>query len=1145
MRSIIFSLVAFAAVVAGAGEKFKWTGAASASWTNAANWQIWDTASSQYKAATRCPGNNLNNCLKDECIFGAIADGNSTDVDITLTKLASEDAAFSVTNIYLIHIVSGAPSYTFKGPVAWKVGSYYNTFHFENGGGITIDSDVVNDQYVTCPIANFPRTSSVSAHVYLKLNAANVTLHVNGHVNDSSQYGNNNVYISGVGDFEWYGTSTGDWGPSWFDVKTFGKVTLKDKQLQPKGWEFGNAQRITIPSGYGSMLSRDGGAFRGSSTIFKTSTIVDGGGNILLNADRGATYGVNANAGATVTLDAVLHPYGADSSYIRNCAWLGGAGTFVLCSSNDFSQALMLSGGVTVKAAKFGPKNCAKTESNIGTGSDILYYGSGTLVYTGIGETCDRDYIITNTANIVAGVLSEGSGALTVTGRILAYGTGATVKMGGTSVSPVKFKGTFDPDSQNVTLQVKGYLDLSEQAAIPAKVTAISFASGKNQLKVPVGVTTTIPNWKTPTTDVIVDFVVPDDTTVVLGGVTTEAMLPNTITINASPAKVAANGTLTVAEPVKWKTAQNGNWNEAAKWDADRVPTALDAVYVDAIGDENYTVTINDDSAAQIKSISIGTGSAACTAIVSVEKNLTLDGSRGIKVVKGGKVTFGGEGADAKELRWQNSAGGTMIQHGGEIEFSGDSKFVISNENANTAVTFGTGSAVFKDRAGVYSDTSLLANIYVTPDAEGETSRLAFCGYSFWTMRGNESRMLIGYNLPAGSVGVLDYEMATEETSINVVKTGYAAGMTSCFIGPATAGKLGNGVLNIKQGKYIFSNLGINVGCGNYPTCDMIAANSGTVSTGIVNQTGGKVNGCSYMPGYSPNSIVGLVVGNGARFYAGNTVYGEYNLKGGYIEDTGLFFVGVGPSAYGVMNIGDADHPNASQYAHFSGHWTMGEIVYRNPAVIGFGKGKGLFNVFGAKATVYFYNGLYIGGTDVKGLRVRSDYTDSGCQSGTREAEGELRISAGKVSAEYNYIYNDVYLGGDGKGMLSMSGNGSFKCNDLVLSNRTESVVKLTLPANGVPGWTLKAMNEICITDGASLVVDASAVTKISRITRLAESQSAVKGEFGDGKYTVLGDNAMAELLRGATILYANPQNAEEKGIYLQRPKLGGFILLR
>lgn len=1169
---IRFAVLAFVftATLANAGEVFKWTGAESASWTNVANWQV--KSGEEYVAATRCPGNGV---FGDECIFGPLESG-STVVDITLDKFGSETYSYVVTNVYRIHIVGGAPSYTFQGPACKKIGSQtpqdWTALRFEDGGGITIDSDVTADQTVSCVIGVVCRAKledpNQSIAIKMYLNAPGVTLYLNGFANDASNK-TSSMTFTGAGNLVWAGGSYGDWGPNPFSLQLTGTIRLtgtgsseSNSTLSPKKWSFYQAERITIPAGCSSLMARDGSPSVAGGVTFNNTVTVDGGGMLLMRShNANDVYGLQAVAGATVTLDVCLANCGTLTSYHNHSAYLNGEGTFVLCSSNTFSEALMLGGGVTVKAAKFGNKKCSAEDSNIGTGSDIFYRGSGTLEYTGVGETCNRDLFVTNTANLTVGVKSSGSGPLELTGEVMAMATGTKLKLGGTAASPVRFKGSFAEASQNVTLQVNGVVDFSGLAAMPEKITAFEFLAGENELIVPEAVTTEIYGWQIPAAGTSINFVTRNGALVKLSGVTQKAQMPANVMLNGEPAKVGEDGVLALCN-IHWKSAQDGNWNEAEKWTGDAVPGEFDGAIFDASG-ADYTVTLNDDSAEAVNFITVGNGTDANTATVSLQKDVSLDGSRVIQVEKGGKVVV----TDGKVFEW-NDVGSyytTNILHGGELDFVGDSALKIDNRYSSSThvghLFLGTGTTIFTNTAHIVSEDGSGDHVYVTPNTPNGESRLKFLDESYWYSVGNGSVLAIGRNVPEGGIGVCDYELKDNDHSIYKVepKGGkYTGGFCTWHIGCAHAGRTGNGVLNINRGSVRYSNNGLNVAINaDGSAASFIAANSGTVITGIVNHVGGAVNGGSYMPGYQPNVISGFIVGNGSRLYEGNSVYGEYNFKGGdIVTSAGFVAIGLGPSAYGVLNVGDVENPEATQSASFSSSWEQGGGKYNNPSIIGFGKGKGLVNVFGPKASVYFRTDLYVGGTDVAGLRIkangtstRGDYSDATCLSGTREADGELRVSSGIVRscnlASGVWDWKHVWVGADGKGTIAISGNATFQCRNLVLSNCTESVLKFVLPEDGVPEWTAEAKEAIYITDGAKLVVDASAVKTPRKWTKLAsaakEPTTESDSEFRSGKFEVIGDNDAARRYAEGTIVY---ERDGEHGIWL-KTNIGFLMIIR
>ena len=204
----------------------------------------------------------------------------------------------------------------------------------------------------------------------------------------------------------------------------------------------------------GGFLNLTGSNIVNTLNINSTSAINIGSGNLILD-NKGANV-LNANQDCTIngtgkiwlsTQDTITSNgnnyadcnVAAGKTLIINPEITGpgglevwsGAGTYVLNGINTFDAHVIIGvAGATVSVSKFG--NRGSTTSNLGKGTNFIFSGaSSKLVYTGTGETSNRQLIFNNTPSIID---QSGSGNLAFsTSPTLASGAKSLTLQGSTS----------------------------------------------------------------------------------------------------------------------------------------------------------------------------------------------------------------------------------------------------------------------------------------------------------------------------------------------------------------------------------------------------------------------------------------------------------------------------------------------------------------------------------------------------------------------------------------------------------------------------------------------------------------------------------------------------------------------------------------
>lgn len=1149
---------------------YTWTGqAGNNKWVDAANWSPNGIPGSYTDESGTVVGD-----ITDTAVFGADASG-AAEVTIDLAK------QIRVTSVT---ISDDAPAYTFGTDATAGQGLGFS-------GTLKVSAGVQNDFRV-----RRINLTGGKAH-YLENDSAKTFFFGDvGRIDGTS--GNGYFYMTGGGPFDFEGSGQFD-QVGWADFAAAGKYRWNDKSGEGSRIAHAtiSAANVDIEIPEGGNLSGKGGSYNESTMIsFSNSGRIWGRGKVQVtypwnnpDEDKYAPDRISVNADKVGTIECCVAPRNTSTKDLV----VTGDGTLLLKGTNTMAGALRLVGGVTVGARLFGNKGCTAEETSVPRGDRVVYEGAssykivdkhitsttgtarpaGTFKYIGAADgSSDRELYVTNNyvavkpelwstntfANAGEGPFTLNS-AITQAGDIKAAGSRVAFRLCA-ETAPLTFAGAFDDGNwtvlvagpETVTVSTEQTYDgetvlESGTLAIPAVATlpntagfvfrggALRLLGGEGEaitlakpctllsggLEVPAGKRLTLADADLSAVENF-GFTIPSGSSLFITGAT-PGNLPASVTVNGYRAKVTAEGEI-VERRSNWATAADGNWAVAANW-TPGAPAPGDSVIIDATG-ADYTVTADETALDGFDDLRIGTGSDAATATLAIVRDQTFDTER-IQVGKGGAI--GVVGAD-KQVTFANGstltladggklaavsgtnnfpAASVLDMRGGVIDLSGTAVFEARGEG----VTFGTGETTFRENAlwRVKGSTTYT----VRPNAAGEKATLTFDGTAKVQSNGDHATLVVGRMKGGETVCTFNQREELQKDS------------TGAFSGMRIAYEAGLGIVNFSNGITRTSNAGFSAGDGPSQNTQL-----GQYPTGIVNVVGGTYVSVCYQTAYMP-AVVGFIIGNGVNSNKrGDSLFrGICNVESGALTvNGGLPIVGCGPCGEGDLNVSGGSFSSASRFDHNSDH-------YQCPTIVGFAGGVGRFTQTGGKST-FTTAPLFIGGAlttdlDLTGKAHHNDLVYT--KTGKRDAEGAVRLSGGEFSTSY-----PIYVGADGKGELAIGGTVQMTGKTLVLSNACESVLKFTLDT-ATPGWSASVTN-LVVTDGAKLVVDASALaSKPSGVTRLLTAD-AVTGAFAADKVELLCKPEMAKYFDEATILY---ERNGAKGIWLRRAPIGLVLLLK
>ena len=596
-----------------------------------------------------------------------------------------------------------------------------------------------------------------------------------------------------------------------------------------------------------------------------------------------------------------------------------------------------------------------------------------------------------------------------------------------------------------------------------------------------------------------------------------------------------------------WKTAQSGTWGTAENWTCGVPSAMLSADIIEPGGD--YTVTVDAPAATTNLSIRNSGGGAATLNIASrleSTKGMWHVGSNGkMTITEGGEVVY--HGID-QNVTTKFSAGieAFRVAEGGEMEVRG--KLIITNMCGAVALGLNGGSvtskvviagsgemtyhpnAKYDSRFRMYPSGCLEVKDYgafrvrlPSEDVttwEGNGGSFDFSGHSTFdlgyttalyfgqgrTVLRDDATLIGGSNAVqyvTAAVGAPTYVQFLDRAAY---KTGSEAVME---LRPANGGRIElhfdsaatHSVGDLRMGvpgyngfSDIYLSDGLLKADGVYGFNQGFASReckADSFSTGCVYQTGGAfvVNGANGM--LSANFRGGFILGDGFTSASERepTALGVYRLSGGVVTNESAqspFVLGVGRGRGEMLQTG--------------GEFVSLATDAKAPAIFGFSNGYGYYVLSNGTASIS--SKLWVGGVNPSTCgHAHATYTGT-------ESVGGITVAAADLSKPCRFSVADtVVLGGLGEGSLDVGLGGVFAGTDLVLSNNTASTVRLRV-TNDREGL-VDLSGKLTITDGASLVVDATGFTDIGAKRRTLMKFASREGSFAPGKITVLSNGAM------------------------------------
>ena len=407
-------------------------------------------------------------------------------------------------------------------------------------------------------------------------------------------------------------------------------------------------------------------------------------------------------------------------------------------------------------------------------------------------------------------------------------------------------------------------------------------------------------------------------------------------------------------------------------------------------------------------------------------------------------------------------------QEGGTLDFSGHAVF---NAGGMWDVCLGRGKATFRDDSSLMG-ASQNARLYFTADASAPTE-VCFRDRACYNAGGDNTQTELR---PSGGGRIIMRFDSSATHTLGYLKMGRTAypGFVDVYIS--------DGVVKAN------STAGFNQGCAS------VSVNVNSFSTGHVYQTSGAfvVNGEG--GGYNTQLQYGFILGDGytSTTIRTPTVLGVYELSGGVVTNgqssaqNSPFVLGIGRGRGEFIQTG-------------------GEFVSkvdknrrdRVPAIFGYSNGYGYYVL--SNGTAKLSSKIWVGGVSPATCGfTHASYTGT-------EAEGGITVAAADRTKPCSFTVSDtVVLGGLGTGSLEVGPGGTFTGTDLVLSNNTASVLRLVADDSGFGEVNLSG--RLTVTDGASLVVDATGFTGANARRCPLLSCASMSGDFAPGRVTVLTD---------------------------------------
>lgn len=1127
----------------------RWTGAGgNGRWDNAANWENNVIPGLCKTTQTDIDGNIVTNGdIAARAVFGPVGEGVATTIDLT--------NFITVTNVLF---AAGAPSYTIGTSTSQRLATFCD-------GGVEVAEGVTTDQTIAyfypCKvdytIVNKVREpqpisdgSSQGYPFIANYGSAKLVLKKLNNTYDCHLgfYGAN----TGTIQVEYCQPGSGAYWHNYSDAKvvfigshnvnTWCKSFVGSKltgTTGPRVWE--------IPEGEFFSIRNSGSTLPIVESDINYNLV--GGGTLSFR--DGSTnpnhYRFSMSAGSTAVVDVVLHAGRFDTglAYTPFEIRHSGAGAVELRRTIENAAGwYKFTAAGTLRLLKLGNRELAEDEvSNLG-GLELLYNANGRVEWIGESDTTDRTIGIT-AASVIATLGNRGTGTVTYAGTITQSVSTATFQMDA-QTGPMIFAGTAATKAgQSLTFRAGGPGKVTvkgEKAAAFSKfevnggtleftrpaegdwivATQIVTMAANTQVIVPEGVTLEISTTVNINGDGCkINFVLPKSSKI-LRTTRPSVEIDSWCTINGATCYTDENGYMHTRLST-WENAVDGEWRDETKW-YEMPPTEKDTARLDA-SRQDYTVTVKDGFPLSPKYLQIGAGAGADnTATLLVNESTGLTNCY-LRIREGGELKVAGEGT---EFLFYGAAYFTDLMEGGKLTLT-DGAVIRSGEN----LRFGAGETTISAGAGVRANERVDGAdtkgrvFHVYPLHADETARLSVTD----TGHLHISTFYIGYY--PGTTSIVDFNL--ESASRNIT------GDSGVAVSPFTVGLYGGlSVFNLKNGYISTGNWGFRVGA----ITKTATPETGVFApTGVVNMTGGKIsysgwNNAAYA-GYC-----GLIVGDGQLVKeAGNGSWanGTFNFAGGtLVSNHGYLMVGVGQGEGTFVQTGGAITHNTQTGWNSTNYQTPeGSTRFYQDIFIGLAGGIGRYYL--TNGTVTADAAVYVGGATTNDLcRSTISFLPAAYHDGARQdAQGLLSLQGGTFKTTGN-----VYVGAYGHGRLALGVGGNLQAQNLVLSNKVESILAADLGDAGCGTITLGG--KLVIAEGAKLVIDASELTELTSAAKPIVSAADVVGAFDSENIEILvpenAENRVKRRLASGSVL---TEWNGQKGLFFRPEPKGVKVILR
>jgi hypothetical protein len=642
-----------------------------------------------------------------------------------------------------------------------------------------------------------------------------------------------------------------------------------------------------------------------------------------------------------------------------------------------------------------------------------------------------------------------------------------------------------------------------------------------------------------------VDIVLMDDAaSVTMADTITAESLPSGLTVNGMKPTIDDSHKLVVdtSSGAFWKSATSGSWSEGGNWVGGAKPAAMEAASIIRTGDD-YVVTLDgttETSEVALTNLVVNNyGAGTATLLLTNNAELTVASNSGdangkattaLKLGTGGAVNVADSTLRVRDFgsyaTRANTYNSVVELDGGEISLSGASKFVLhgmdqadyvaagntTKVNLNSMFTFGTGKITL---AG---DSQMLNESAANPEGVAVGSHVFY--HTLCPTRAGEVTEVTFKN---------SAYLASSSYQLDIVPNGGRATMTfdtdyASFMNAYNLFGIGVGKDNMKTGvgEFLVKKGKVTTGGWDYVYVGGTRADQTDGATGLCLTGRLEVAEGGYFQARIGQPMAWdfrcVQFGHATPLTndrGSNFCHGELILNGGTFEQQrGSLFFGIGAD-------GDADA------FHNSGAMKVVLDPVKNPRTPESGKGENMncamvLGAFGGQGRYVMKGGTYESGIPVYvGGILTNDLNRWHVNGATfdkyHDAQGTLTIEGGTFATT-----NNVVLGRDGTGVLTLAGSGKLSANAIVVKGTdgaAASELRFVVGEDGLCG-AIDAATQLKFEAAANVVVDVSAYAENPKKVVLWNLDNAPEG---------LG-NVTCKIVGNEKVPYENAISVENEG---------------